>query len=524
MGRPREKKPGKIRSLVIVLGDQLNPDSAAFDGFDREHDAVWMAEVFHEATYVWSHRLRIAYFFSAMRHFRDLLRQRDIRVIYHSLTKNQGEDQGNTLADILQKSIANLDPEKLIMVQPGDFRVLSDLERLSRGLNKELEIRHDRHFYLDIDEFASYAREKKKIVLETFYRRMRKTHHILLDTEGRPSGGAWNFDRDNRKAFGKSGPEHVPELISFSPDKTTREVIDMVRLRFSRHPGSLDTFSVPVTREEALTALDDFTAHRLPLFGTYEDAMWTDHPFLYHSRLSAPLNLKLISPSECVAAAVDAFESGHAPISSVEGFIRQIIGWREFIRGIYWLHMPDYVHKNHLGHLLSVPSFFWDGNTDMECIRQTMQSILTHAYTHHIQRLMIMGLYALLLGVNPKKFHEWHMAMYLDAIDWVSLPNTIGMSQYADGGIVGSKPYCASGNYINRMSNYCTHCPHDCHLSSGMNACPFTTLYWDFLDRHYDTLRTNPRLVFQIQALMKKRSDKEEMNRIRLQAQRLQKQ
>jgi deoxyribodipyrimidine photolyase-related protein len=514
-------KAEKARNLVIVLGDQLNPDSAAFDGFDRDRDAVWMAEVSQEAAYVWSHKLRIAYFFSAMRHFRDLLRQRDFRVIYHSLTGNPSEDQGQTLADVLQKSVRTLEPDKLIVVLPGDYRALSDLKRLSKGLNIELEIRRDRHFYLDVDEFVTYAHEKKKIVLETFYRHMRKEHHILLDISGKPLGGSWNFDRENRKTFGKTGPEHVPEPAFFPPDETTREVIDMVRLRFNHHPGRLDDFTAPVCREDALKALDDFSAHRLPLFGTFEDAMWTNHPFLYHSRLSAPLNLKLISPGECVASAVNAFEAGYTPISSVEGFIRQIIGWREFIRGIYWLHMPDYGEKNHLEHMLDVPSFFWDGDTTMECIRQTMRSILTHAYTHHIQRLMIMGLYALLQGVNPKKFHEWHMAMYIDAVDWVSLPNTIGMSQYADGGIVGTKPYCASGNYINKMSNYCAHCVYDYHTSSGTNACPFTTLYWNFLDRHYDKLKANMRLAFQLQALMKKRLDKEEMNRIRLQAQKL---
>ena len=514
----------QVRNLVIVLGDQLNPDSAAFDGFDRERDAVWMVEVCQEATYVWSHQLRIAYFFSAMRHFRDLLRQRDIRVIYHGLTANPSQDQGHTLADVLQKSVTILEPHKIIMVLPGDYRVLSDIKNLSQGMNIDLETRQDRHFYLDVDEFAAYARDKKKIVLETFYRRMRKIHHILLDTGGDPIGGSWNFDRNNRNTFGKTGPKHVPEPVSFPPDETTREVMDMVRRRFNHHPGSLEDFTAPVTREEALKALDNFVAHRLPLFGTFEDAMWSDHPFLYHSRLSAPLNLKLISPMECVAAAIHAFETGHAPISSVEGFIRQIIGWREFIRGIYWVHMPDYGEMNHMEHLLDVPSFFWDGNTSMECIRQTMQSILSHGYTHHIQRLMIMGLYALLKGVNPKKFHEWHMAMYIDAVDWVSLPNTIGMSQYADGGIVGTKPYCASGNYINKMSNYCTHCTYDCHASWGTNACPFTTLYWDFLDRHYDKLRANARLAFQIQALMKKRADKDKMDRIRLQAQEIKKQ
>jgi deoxyribodipyrimidine photolyase-related protein len=283
----------------------------------------------------------------------------------------------------------------------------------------------------------------------------------------------------------------------------------------------LEHFDLPVNAAQADDFLQDFITHRLPHFGDYEDAMWTGQPFLYHSRLSAPLNLKLLNPRRCLETALVAYEELSAPINSVEGFVRQIVGWREYIRGLYWLHMPDYQDLNYFDHHAELPKFFWDGNTDMNCFRQTMKFVLAHGYSHHIHRLMVVGLFALLFGVHPRKFHDWHLAMYVDAVDWVSLPNTLGMSQFGDGGIVGSKPYCASGNYIHKMSNFCSFCTFKPEKSVGAEACPFTTLYWDFLDRHYDRLKKNVRLAYQLNALSGKKSQPGQMSAIRRQADKL---
>jgi deoxyribodipyrimidine photolyase-related protein len=296
-----------------------------------------------------------------------------------------------------------------------------------------------------------------------------------------------------------------------------------VSQRFHHHPGSLEHFSLPVNASQADAFLRDFITHRLPYFGDYEDAMWTDQPFLYHSRLSAPLNVKILNPRRCLEMALAAYEELNAPIHCVEGFVRQIVGWREYIRGLYWLHMPVYQDLNYFDQEADLPKFFWDGDIDMNCFRQTMKFILAHGYAHHIHRLMVVGLFALLFGVHPKKFHDWHLAMYVDAIDWVSLPNTLGMSQFGDGGIVGSKPYCASGNYISRMSNFCSSCAFKPEKSLGADACPFTTLYWDFLDRQYDRLKKNGRMAYQLNALAGKRSQPEHMSAIRHQAEKLRK-
>ncbi len=507
-----------MRNLVLVLGDQLNQDSAAFDGFDKSQDAVWMAEVEEEATHVWCHKLRIAFFFSAMRHFRDQLLEKGISVDYHQMTRYPAEDSGRSLAEVLRNSVNRMRPEKLVVVMPGDCRVLKSLQQQEEALRIELDVRPDNHFYCGTAEFRRFAEGKKRLLLELFYRYMRRKHRVLLADGGAPVGGRWNFDKENRRSFGRGGPGKVPSPRAFPPDKVTREVIQTVRKRFDKHPGDLSHFDLPVTHDEAQSMLDHFIDTSLPNFGTYEDAMWTDQPFLYHSRLSTSLNVKLLDPRPCIEAAVAAYGDGRATINNVEGFVRQILGWREYIRGVYWLYMPGYQDMNHLGHELDVPSFFWDGNTDMECVRQTMRHVLRYGYSHHIHRLMVMGLLALLLGVHPRKFHQWHMAMYVDAIDWVSLPNALGMSQYGDGGIVGTKPYCASGSYINRMSNFCGHCRYDYRETTGDRACPFSTLYWEFLDRHHERFKYNPRLRLQIRGLEKKRTRHDDMDRIRRQA------
>ncbi len=488
--------PNKIRHLVIVLGDQLDLESGALDDFDVARDRVWMAEVPQEATHVWSHKARIALFLSAMRHHRKALERQGRVVEYHHL----GGHSYLGLQDALRDSIRSLQPEQLVIVHPGDHRVLDAIRSLAQETGVALDVRPDRHFLIDMPEFEDWARKRKLLRLEDFYRFMRSRTGILME-DGRPRGGVWNFDRENRKTFGKRGPGAIPAPRSFATDDRTLEVLLEVERRYPDHPGSLANFDWPVTREQAEQALADFIEHRLPAFGPYQDAMWTDEPFLYHSRLASSLNLKLLSARRVIDAALEALDEGHAPLASVEGFIRQVLGWREFVRGLYWMQMPEYLKRNALAADRPLPAFYWTGETDMQCLRQTITQTLEFGYAHHIQRLMVTGLFALLLGVRPHNVHEWYLAVYIDAVEWVELPNTLGMSQYADGGLIASKPYVASGKYIQRMSNYCSQCPYNpAHATEG-DACPFTTLYWDFLLRHHKRFADHPRAALQWRSL-----------------------
>jgi deoxyribodipyrimidine photolyase-related protein len=331
-----------------------------------------------------------------------------------------------------------------------------------------------------------------------------------------PAGGRWNFDAENRGAFPKTGPGKLPQPIRFEPDAITRGVIDLVNARFAAHPGSLDAFDWPVTPADARAALDDFLTHRLARFGSCQDAMWTGEPWLYHSRLSQALNMKLLDPRDVVAGAERVWRRGKAPLEAAEGFIRQVIGWREYVRGVYWHFMPEYADRNALGADRPLPAFYWTADTEMNCLRDALGQTLRHGYAHHIQRLMVTGLFAMLAGVRPQDVHRWYLAVYVDAVEWVELPNTLGMSQFADGGVMASKPYCATGAYIDRMSNACRGCRFDPRRSSGPDACPFTTLYWDFLARHERLLRKNPRLSMQLKNLTRK--DAAELRTIRRQA------
>lgn len=495
-----EKNP---RHLILILGDQLDHDAAVFKDFDPQKDAIWMAEVHEELTYVWTHKLRIAFFLSCMRHFRDEMREKGLRVFYHELTHRKSDDRGENLREVLRKDVNKLRPERLKVVLPGDHRVLQDLKQQADELDLPLGILPDHHFYLSRKDFQEFTEDRNGVILETFYRWMRKKNGILME-DGKPAGGDWNFDKQNRDTYKGDGPEHIKNPRSFTPDDTTRQVLGMVEKRYGDHPGTLEHFDLPVTRSQALALLRDFVEHRLHDFGQFQDAMWTEEAFLNHSRLSCVLNNKLLNPREAVEKVEKAYEEGRAPINSVEGFVRQVLGWREFVRGLYWKHMPDYARMNELHAHHDLPHFFWDGKTDMECMRQCMQQLINHGYAHHIQRLMVLGLFSLIYGVDPYKFHQWHLAMYVDAVDWVSLPNALGMSQYGDDGIIGTKPYCASGNYINKMSNYCRNCRYNHRQATGENACPFTTFYWDFLDRHREKFADNGRMNFQMKNLAKK--------------------
>jgi deoxyribodipyrimidine photolyase-related protein len=432
-----------------------------------------------------------------MRHFADTLRAAGRQVRYVPL---DAPDNTGTLAGELRRAVATLKPAGLRMTAPGDWRVLEALRGSAAELGLPLEIREDRHFYSRVSDFAEHLRGRRQLRLEHWYRLLRRRTGILMDGD-QPEGGQWNFDADNRESFGREGPGRVPSPSRFEPDAITREVMTLVDRRFADHPGRLADFAWPVTQAQAREALARFVRERLPEFGRWQDAMWAGEPWLYHAHLAAAMNLKLLDPREAVDAAVLAWREGHAPLASVEGFVRQILGWREYVRGIYWTRMPDYAALNALQAQADLPAWYWHGDTDLACLRDTLTQTLSHGYANHIQRLMVTGLYALLLGVQPTQVHGWFLAVHVDAVEWVELPNTLGMSQYADGGLMASKPYVATGRYIDRMSPHCQGCRYRPDQSVGDRACPFTTLYWDFLLRHETLLAANPRMALQVRTL-----------------------
>ena len=496
------------RRLIVVLGDQLDAQSAVFDDFDPEHDRIWMAEVADESTQVWNSKARITMFLAAMRHFRDRLVEDGVSVDYTELAPAARKGEPATLAAAVAASLRRLakagwTAERLVVVEPGEWRVREALREAAATAGLPLEIRTDRHFFSTTEEFAAHARGRKQLRLEYFYRPLREKFGVLMD-DGEPAGGQWNFDAENRGAFPKGGPGPLPAPVRFAPDAVTQDVIDLVNVRFAGHPGSLAAFDWPVTPDAARAALDDFLAHRLPLFGRYQDAIWTGEPWLYHSRLAQALNMKLLDPRDVIAGAERAWREGRAPLEAAEGFIRQVIGWREYVRGVYWHFMPGYLDRNALAADRPLPNLYWTGVTEMNCLRDAVGQTLEHGYAHHIQRLMVTGLFALLFGVEPKRVHEWYLAVYVDAVEWVELPNTLGMSQFADGGVMASKPYCATGAYLDRMSNACKGCRFEPKQATGENACPFTTLYWDFLARHERLLAKNQRMTMQLKNLARK--------------------
>lgn len=492
-----------VRNLIIILGDQLAHDSPALADIDPALDAVLMMEVAGESTHVPSHLQRTILFLSAMRHHAIRLHASGLRVRYITL---DDPDNTGTIDGEVRRTVAALRPARLTLVEPGEHRLIAAAHAWRASLSLPVTILEDTHFLTTLDQFAEWATGRRGLVMEFFYREQRRRLNLLMD-HSKPVGGEWNLDKLNRLPFGRSGPKPPPPPpIRFPPDDITRDVISLIACQLPDLPGNASSFAWPVTREDALAALDDFISNRLPLFGPYEDAMWTDEPVLYHSLLSAPLNLKLLSPRECLDAAIRAYDDGLAPLQSVEGFVRQICGWREFIRGVYHLEGPSYETRNWLGHTGSLPEFYWTGQTDMACLSHCITQVLDHGFGHHIQRLMVTGNFALLAGVHPKAVSDWYLGMYIDGVDWVTLPNTLGMSQHADGTpdkppVVGTKPYISSGQYIARMSNYCTTCRYDPAKRSGDDACPFTVLYWDFLDRHRERLATNRRMTMMLKNL-----------------------
>jgi len=489
----------KPKRLVLVLGDQLDRQSSALKGFDLQNDEVVMVESIPEAQVVWSHKAKIALFLSAMRHFAEELKADGYPVHYVQESKLP-------IVDSLKEILLEKGIKHLICIEPGEWRLKLAIEKLAKDSKVQLDMREDSHFYCSHREFREWAANKKELRLEFFYRLMRKTHNILLDKDGNPEGGQWNFDQDNRKPYPKSGPGIIETPILFEPDAITQEVLQFVQSHYPEHPGSLEHFHWPVTRDDALEALQYFVDYRLRNFGVYQDAMWTDTPYGWHSILSSSLNLKLLNPREVTSAVLDAWKKYSLDLSTVEGFIRQILGWREFIRGMYYLDMPKMATDNFYDHQRALPDWYWTGKTKMRCMQDAVGQTLKYGYAHHIQRLMVTGNFALLAEILPSAVCDWYLAVYVDAIEWVELPNTAGMALFANGGRFTSKPYIASGAYLKRMSNYCGGCQYKPDVRFGENACPVTTLYWNFLIKHRQQFDGNPRTRL-MTANLKKISD-----------------
>ena len=478
-------KPDRI---ITVLGDQLTDQIAALRSGNRGTDIVLISEVMDEASYVRHHKKKLTFIFSAMRHFADQLSRDGWNVRY---VKLDGPQNTGSIVGELQRALTELNIKSVLHTEASEYRLSSEISQWASSSDIKFTTLPDDRFIFGREEFREWVGVRKQIRMEHFYRQVRRKTALLMDDE-KPAGGKWNFDAENRSAA--SDDLSFPHPMQFVTDQITDEVLEMVEKLFPENIGQSRPFWFAVTRKDALSALDDFIKHALPHFGTYQDAMLEDEPFLFHSVLSQYLNVGLLQPLEICLRAEEAWRCGHAPINAAEGLIRQIIGWREFVRGIYWLKMPGYIESNFLETSRSLPDFYWTGDTEMACMRSTIEQTIEQSYAHHIQRLMVTGNFAMLAGVKPSEVHEWYLSVYSDAFEWVEAPNVIGMSQFADGGVLASKPYAASGNYINKMSNYCGNCRFNVKVKTGEDACPFNALYWNFLDRNSDKLNGNPRL------------------------------
>ena len=491
-----------MTTLRLLLGDQLSRDISTLKTIDKAHDWVMLCEVKQEATYVKHHKRKIAFLFSAMRHFAQALKTDGYQVHY---TKLDDPDNRGDFRSEVQRVIEAKNIDHLIVTFPGEYRVWQDMKTWQQELGVSVEIRPDNRFLCQPREFSDWAQGHKSVRMEFFYRHMRKQHRILME-DSKPIGGKWNYDHDNRQPPKKG--LSIPKPLTFEPDNTTKTVLQLVEDQFSDHFGSLANFGFAVTRDQALAVLHHFITERLPEFGIYQDAMLQDEPWMYHSHISFYLNCGLLDARECIEAAEQTYHHGDAPLNAVEGFIRQILGWREFIRGMYWHHMPAYATKNALNAQRPLPDFFWTGKTDMQCLAQAIDQTHRYAYAHHIQRLMIIGNFALLAGLSPEAVQNWFLLVYADAYEWVELPNVQGMILYADDGAFASKPYAASGAYISKMSNYCQGCRYNVKDKNGEDACPFNYLYWDFIMRHEARWRNNPRMAMMVRQLDKMSQEK----------------
>ena len=486
------------RRLVLILGDQLSRSISSLKGGEKARDVILMAEVAAEAGYVDHHKQKLALVFAAMRHFAEELREAGWTVDYRKLTEDVPD-----LETAAAEAVKDHTPEMLIVTEPGEYRLWEQMQDWEDRLGLPVLLREDERFLCSHADFARWADGRKSMVMEHFYREMRKRTGLLMDGDD-PAGGQWNYDAENRKPA--RDDLFLPQHPEGADDPITREVLDLVEARFPNNYGSLRPFCWQVTRQQAEAARDRFMAQALPDFGRYQDAMLTDRPWMYHSILSPYLNLGLLDALDLCRRAEVEYREGRAPLNAVEGFIRQIIGWREYVRGVYWLKMPDYAEVNELGADRPLPDFYWTGETQMRCLSQAIGQTVETAYAHHIQRLMVTGTYALLIGADPQAVHRWYLGVYADAYEWVELPNTIGMSQHADGGFLATKPYAASASYMDRMSDYCGDCHYDPKARTGETACPWNALYWDFIARHETRFEKYHRMRM-IVASWRKKSD-----------------
>ncbi|MEJ2534716.1 MAG: cryptochrome/photolyase family protein [Gammaproteobacteria bacterium] len=485
-----EATTGSCRTLRLVLGDQLN---AAHPWFRETDDEVLylLAELRQEATYARHHVQKIAAFFAAMERFAQTLREAGHRVLHLDLDDTADFED---LPALLSHLCAKTGAKRFEYQRPDEYRLLCQLESFCDGLEIGSAPARSHHFLVPFEALDDYFPADRQQRMETFYRRVRRETGWLMDDDGKPEGGQWNYDVENRKALPKEASPPPPLLFE-------NDVSDLLE-RIGRHDipviGRIDDDRLgwPVDREQSLALLEHFVTELLACFGDYQDALTDRGWSLFHSRLSFSMNAKLLSPREVVEAVLEAWRErpDELPLSSVEGFVRQVIGWREFVRGIYWTRMPDYATLNELGHERGLPSFYWTGETRMACMAQAIGQSLDHAYAHHIQRLMVTGNFALLAGVHPDEVDAWYLGIYVDALQWVELPNTRGMSQFADGGVLASKPYAASANYLNKMGDHCGGCAYDPKQRHGEGACPFNALYWHFMDRHRERFERNPRI------------------------------
>ncbi len=492
-------------NLHVILGDQLNLNISSLSSIDKADDLILMCEVNQEVSYVKHHKKKIAFLFSAMRHFCEELLNKGFRVQYIKL---DDKDNSGSFYGEVERAIKQYKPEKIIITEPGEYRVLKDIESWSEAFKIPVDIRSDSRFLCTHKEFQTWAKDRKQLRMEYFYREMRKKYSILIEGD-KPIGGKWNYDSDNRKPI--KTEFDIPKTYSAKPDAITQQVIKLVSNKFSDHFGDLEPFHFAVTRKQALKALNQFIQQRLVNFGDYQDAMLQGESWLYHSHLSFYLNCGLLLPMECIEKAEQAYHDGTAPLNAVEGFIRQILGWREYVRGIYWLKMPEYKQENFLNSQRKLPDLYWGSHTKMNCLKQCVKETKENAYAHHIQRLMVLGNFALITGIHPDEVNEWYLIVYADAFEWVEMPNVTGMILFADKGLLGSKPYAASGAYINKMSDYCKSCEYSVTRKNGHDACPFNYLYWDFLIRNRAKLKTNQRL-----AMIYKTLDRMDVEKIKM--------
>lgn len=499
------KQQARDMKLRVVLGDQLSLHLSSLRDVDAHQDRILMCEIRQETDYVEHHQKKIAFIFSAMRHFAESLRVEGLKVQYRKFDdpENSGSFIGEIKALMKAQSFSSV-----VITTPGEYRLWEEIKGWEQEIGIPVEIRSDDRFLCSIRDFRQWADGRKQLRMEHFYREMRRHHNILMDGN-KPVGGKWNYDAENRKPADDS--LKVPAPHKTEPDQITRDVLDLVDNEFSDHIGSLHPFHYAVDRQGALAVLDHFISHRLPHFGDHQDVMLEGEPWMYHSHISLYLNVGLLDPMECIRAAERAYYDGQAPLNAAEGFIRQILGWREYVRGIYWWQMPSYATENFLNASRELPPLFWGEATKMNCLSQVISETLENAYAHHIQRLMIVGNFALLAGLHPDGVNNWYLRVYADAFEWVEMPNVTGMILFADGGLLASKPYAAGGAYVSRMSNYCDNCAYKVSKKNGEGACPFNYLYWDFLIRNQDTLSDNPRLGMPYRNLARMDDDKIKM-------------